>query len=61
MTTQFWIQIVAYAVSLGCLYGALATRMKVLEKKVDIHNHLVERMYRVEAEIRRMEDKLAHE
>lgn len=61
MTTQFWIQIVAYAVSVGCLYGALSTRLRVLEKKVDIHNHLVERMYKVEAELRRMEDKLAHE
>ena len=61
MTTQFWIQIVAYAVSVGCLYGALSTRLKVLEKKVDIHNHLVERMYKVEAELRRMEDKMAHE
>lgn len=48
MTTQFWIQIIAYAVSIGCLYGALSTRLRVLEKKVDCHNHLVERMYKVE-------------
>jgi hypothetical protein len=61
MTTQFWIQIVAYAVSLGCLYGALTTRLKVLEKKVDIHNHLVERMYKVEAKLKVMEERVEHE
>ena len=57
MTTQFWIQIVAYAISVGCLYGALSTRLKVLEKKVDIHNHLVERMYKVEAKLHLMEGR----
>lgn len=61
MTTQFWIQIVAYAISVGCLYGALSTRLKVLEKKVDIHNHLVERMYKVEAKINMMEERIDHE
>lgn len=61
MTTQFWIQIIAYAVSIGCLYGALSTRLKVLEKKVDIHNHLVERMYNVEAKLRVMEERAEHE
>ena len=60
MTTQFWIQIVAYAISVGCLYGALSTRLKVLEKKVDCHNHLVERMYKVEARMKVMEE-LKHE
>lgn len=61
MTTQFWIQIIAYAVSIGCLYGALSTRLKVLEKKVDIHNHLVERMYNVEAKLKVMEERAEHE
>lgn len=54
---QLWIQILAYAVSVGCLYGALSTRLKVLEKKVDVHNHLVERMYRVETKIDLMEEQ----
>ena len=58
MTSQLWIQIVAYAVSIGCLYGAISTRLRELEKKVDRHNHLVERMYRAEMRIRRMEEKM---
>ena len=58
MTSQLWIQIVAYAVSIGCLYGAISTRLRELEKKVDRHNHLVERMYRAEIRIRRMEEKM---
>ena len=58
MTSQLWIQIGAYAVSIGCLYGAISTRLRELEKKVDRHNHLVERMYRAEMRIRRMEEKM---
>lgn len=58
MTSQLWIEIVAYAVSVGCLYGAISTRLKELEKKVDCHNHLVERMYRAEMKIRLMEEKM---
>lgn len=55
MSTQFWIQILAYAVSIGCLYGGISTRLKVLEKKVDCHNHLVERMYKVESRLKYLE------
>lgn len=58
MNTQLWVELVAYAVSVGCLYGALSTRLKVLEKKVDIHNHLVERMYKAEMKIRLLEQKI---
>lgn len=58
MNTQLWVELVAYAVSVGCLYGALSTRLKVLEKKVDIHNHLVERMYKAEMKIRLLEQKV---
>lgn len=56
MTTQLWIQMVAYAISVGCLYGAISTRLKVLEKKVDIHNHLVDRMYKAENKIELLEE-----
>ena len=58
MLSEPWIQIIVYAVSVGCLYGALSTRLKELEKKVDVHNHLVERMYRAEMKINILEDKL---
>lgn len=58
MPVQLLVELVAYAVSVGCLYGALSTRLKVLEKKVDIHNHLVERMYRVESKMDLLEEKV---
>lgn len=58
MPTQLLVELVAYAVSVGCLYGALSTRLRVLEKKVDIHNHLVERMYRVESKMDLLEERL---
>lgn len=58
MTSQLWIQIVAYAVSIGCLYGAISTRLRELEKKVDRHNHLVDRMYQAEMKIRLMEERM---
>lgn len=61
MTTQLWVELVAYAISVGCLYGALSTRLKVLEKKVDLHNHLVERMYRAEMKIKLIEEKFESE
>lgn len=61
MTTQLWVELVAYAVSVGCLYGALSTRLKVLEKKVDIHNHLVERMYKVEMKTDFLEHRMDEE
>ncbi|MGI5874040.1 MAG: hypothetical protein ACOX8R_05200 [Bacillota bacterium] len=57
MISELWVQITAYAVSVGCLYGALSTRLKELEKKVDVHNHLVERMYRAEMKINLLEEK----
>ena len=56
MTTQLWIQIIAYAVSIGCLYGAISTRLRILEKKVDIHNHLVDRMYKPESKMGVLEE-----
>lgn len=57
MNSQLLIEILAYAVSVGCLYGAISTRLKVLEKKVDLHNHLVDRMYRAELKIKLLEEK----
>lgn len=57
MNSQLLIELFAYAVSVGCLYGALSTRLNVLEKKVDLHNHLVDRMYRAEMKIKLLEEK----
>ena len=51
LSPTFWLTIIAYAVSIGALYGGLTNRLKHLENKVDTHNHLVKRMYEVEARL----------
>ena len=52
MSTEFWISTVisllAYAISLGAVYGSIKQRLKYLETKMDKHNCLVERMVVVE-------------
>lgn len=48
MSTEFWIQMIVYAVSLGSFGGVVLTRLNYLEKKMDKHNNLVERMVAVE-------------
>ncbi len=45
---EFWIQIVLYAVTVGTIYGGVKTQIKSLEEKVNKHNNLIERMYKVE-------------
>jgi len=48
MSTEFWVQIVVYAVSLGSFGGVVLTRLSYLEKKMDKHNNLIERISCVE-------------
>lgn len=48
MSTEFWIQMVVYAVSLGSFGGMVVTKLNALEKKQDKHNGLIERMVAVE-------------
>lgn len=57
MDTQFWVQMIAYGISVGCIYGGVAARLKSLEKKVECHNHLVERMYKIEAKVKVIEER----
>lgn len=49
LNLQFWIQIIIYALSFGCVYGKFSTRLNYLEKKMDKHNQLQDRMVAVEA------------
>ena len=58
MTLDLGLQILSYAVSIGALYGAINTRLKQLEKKVDLHNNVVKRMYIAEGKINSIEDKI---
>ena len=48
MTTEFWIQMLVYAVSIGSFAGVILTKINYLEKKMDKHNGLMERMVVVE-------------
>jgi len=48
MSTEFWIQMVVYAISVGSFAGVVLTKISALEKKMDKHNGLVERMVVVE-------------
>lgn len=47
--TQFWIQIIIYAVTFGTVYGQISTKIKYIEQKLDKHNNVVERLFAVEA------------
>jgi len=48
MTTEFWVQMIVYALSMGSFAGTILTRIRFLEKKMDKHNGLLERMVTVE-------------
>lgn len=49
------LNFIVYGVSVGVLYGCIKTRLDNLEKKVDLHNHLVERMYEAEGRLSMLE------
>ncbi len=48
LSTEFWIQMIVYAISIGSLGGIVITKLKYLEQKQDKHNGLIERMVVVE-------------
>ena len=52
-----WVQIMLYAISVGIIYGSIRTQMKYLEKKVDMHNNAVERLYKAEKKLDVIEEK----
>ena len=52
MSSEFWIglliQLVVYGVSIGAIYGTIKTRLNYIEAKLDKHNNVVERVYKLE-------------
>ncbi len=52
MTTEFWVQIIVYAVTTGVFAGTTLTKIAYLERKMDKHNELVERMVKVEQSVK---------
>ena len=41
-----------YAISFAAAWGSMATRIKQLEQKVDKHNNVIERVYKVEESVK---------
>lgn len=56
--TQFWIQIIIYALTFGMCYGKITTRLGYLEKKMDKHNQLQDRMAVVEQSVKSAHHRL---
>jgi len=52
MSFEFWLQIIIYVITLSFAGGSLFTRLKYIERKLDKHNQLVERMVAVEQSAR---------
>lgn len=52
MGEDFWIgliiQLVVYGVSIGVIYGTVKTRLNYIEQKLDKHNNVAERVYKLE-------------
>ena len=57
MSTEFWIQMIVYAISLGSFGGVVLTRLSYLERKMDKHNSFVEKVYGCEKALEVCEEK----
>lgn len=55
---EFTSELVIYLLSVAASAGAVMTRIRALERKVEKHNHLVERMVLAEARIRAHGERL---
>ena len=49
--------LVVYLLGLAAVWGSLLQRVNALEKKMDKHNNLVERMVAVETRLDKLEDE----
>jgi len=58
MSTEFWIQMVVYGVSIGGFAAGVLTRLHYLEKKMDKHNGLMDRMTKAESKIENYEYRI---
>ncbi len=52
---EFSLDIVIYLLGLASMWGSMVSRIKTLEKKMDKHNCIVERLAAAEANIRDMD------
>lgn len=65
LSNEFWIglliQLVVYGVSIGVIYGVMRTRLDYIEKKLDKHNNVAERVYKLEADSSKILEKISVE
>ena len=52
------IQIAIYLVTFGSFAGTILTRLNNLEKKVDKHNSVIERMYKCEESLKSVHHRI---
>lgn len=61
MSSEFWIglliQLVVHGVSIGAIYGTIKTRLNYIEAKLDKHNNVVERVYKLEKDQAVLDEK----
>jgi len=53
MSTEFWIEMIIYGMSIGSFAGVVLTKLKNLEKKQDKHNNFMERLANLEGFVHR--------
>lgn len=46
-----------YGVSIGVIYGTVKTRLNYIEQKLDKHNNVVERVYKLEKDQAVLDEK----
>lgn len=51
------IRVVVYGVSIGAIYGTIKTRLNYIEAKLDKHNNVVERVYKLEKDQAVLDEK----
>lgn len=52
ITTGFILQVAIYLITFGTFGGTIITKINALEKKVEKHNGMVERMYKCEESLK---------
>ena len=48
---KFWVQLVVYVATFSYMWGNVKTRLDVLEKKMDKHNQMQDRLAVVESSL----------
>lgn len=57
MSTEFWIQMIVYGITFGVSAGIIKTKLSYIEKKLDKHNHVIERTYALEKHVSLLDEK----